>query len=453
VGRLDGILKGEGLLARATRGAAVTALGFGFSQGVRLVSNLVLTRLLFPEAFGLMTLVNVFIIGLSLLSDVGVGPSIMQSKRGDEPDFLNTAWTLQVVRGAVLWLGTCILAVPASIFYDAPALMGLLPTAGLSLLITGFNPTRVDTANRHLLLGRVTLLDLIAQTLGIAAMIALAFATRSVWALVGGGLVGSLTKLALNHALLPGIKNRFRWERTAVLELVHFGKWIFLSTMLHFLIAQGDKAILGKWLPLDVLGVYNVGYFFASFPIMLATAVVGRVLIPIYRDHHPATSPENFQKLRRMRFALTGGLMGLVLFMAHAGVPLIGLLYDDRYLQGGPILVAIALTQVVQLLGMTYDQAALAVGDSKRFFYLIASRALVQTACFAAGLVWGGLQGALLGQGIAMLIVHPMIIVLAVKLRVWDPLHDATFALVGLSIGGVAFWRYFDELMALAHLG
>jgi hypothetical protein len=66
--------------------------------------------------------------------------------------------------------------------------LSLLPVAGITLLINGFNPTRIDTANRHLLIARVTLLDLIAQLLGIAAMVGLAYALQSVWALVLGAI-------------------------------------------------------------------------------------------------------------------------------------------------------------------------------------------------------------------------------------------------------------------------
>lgn len=77
----------------AIRGMVWTVAGYGASQILRLGSNLILTRLLFPELFGLMTLVNIFITGLHLFSDIGVGPSIIQNKRGDDPVFLNTAWT------------------------------------------------------------------------------------------------------------------------------------------------------------------------------------------------------------------------------------------------------------------------------------------------------------------------------------------------------------------------
>ena len=147
-------LNGQALFDRALRGSAITALGYVASQGLRLASNLILARLLFPEAFGLMALVTVVLVGLAMFSDVGIGPAISRSPRGDDPAFLNTAWTMHVIRGVMLWLTALALAWPLAWFYEAPDLRNLLPVAGISLLIAGFNPTRIETANRHLLLGR-----------------------------------------------------------------------------------------------------------------------------------------------------------------------------------------------------------------------------------------------------------------------------------------------------------
>ncbi|HBB84471.1 MAG TPA: polysaccharide biosynthesis protein, partial [Sulfitobacter sp.] len=94
-------------MARALRSTSWIVLSYGGAQAIRLASNLILTRLLFPEAFGLMALIQVVIVGLTLFSDVGIGPSIAQSKRGDDRDFLNTAWTIQAIRGGCLWLAAC----------------------------------------------------------------------------------------------------------------------------------------------------------------------------------------------------------------------------------------------------------------------------------------------------------------------------------------------------------
>src|SRR6056297_524623 len=250
---------GDGVGSRARRSAIWSLAEFGGSQTLRLASNLILTRLLFPEAFGLMALVMVVTVGLSLLSDTGVRPSIIQNARGDDLGFLNTAWTIQVIRGMLLWLMTLALARPVAALYDEPLLAQILPVAGLTLLITGMQPTSVHTVNRHLALGRLTRITLGAQAVGLIVMALLAWQLQSVWALVIGGVIAATLKVAACHLFLPGIRNRFRLERDAFWQIFHFGKWVFLSTAAGFLITQGDRAILGLYLPLETLGIYNIG--------------------------------------------------------------------------------------------------------------------------------------------------------------------------------------------------
>lgn len=430
-------LSGDGLFARAFRGSLMTAGSYAITQALRLVSNLILTRLLYPEAFGVMALVSVVLVGLAMFSDVGIGPAISQHPKGDDPVFLDTAFTLNVARGGMLWLLTCALALPVARFYEAPALAQLLPAAGLTLLISGFNPTRIDTANRHLLLGRVTALDLVAQIGGILAMIALAFVLKSVWALVLGAIFGSAAKLVLMSLFLPGPRNRFRWEREAGRALIHFGKWIFLSTACGFLLSQGDKAIFGAYLSLEDLGIYNIGWFLASFPVLLAGAVTSRILIPLYRDHPPAASAANAAKMRRLRFLLSGGTLGLLAVLGLAGVALVGVMYDARYAGAGAVVVAMACVQMPGVVGMTYDQSALAAGDSRSYFLLIAAKAGMQTLAFLIGMETGGLFGALAAQAAALVLMHPLIVALARKHQAWDPLHDLVFFAFAAGLAGL----------------
>ncbi len=162
-----------------------------------------------------------------LFSDVGISPSIAQSKRGDDPDFLNTAWTIQVIRGVALFGIACLVSGPVAQFYSEPDLNTYLPIAAVALLVSGFNPTRIETANRHLLIGRLTVLDLISQVLGLVFMIVMAVMTQSIMSLVLGSVLQEVAKLVLTHFFLPGARNTFRWEKEAAAELAHFGKWIF----------------------------------------------------------------------------------------------------------------------------------------------------------------------------------------------------------------------------------
>jgi O-antigen/teichoic acid export membrane protein len=447
IAQVSSVLNGNHLAARVLRSASWIILSYGASQAIRLAANLILTRLLYPEAFGLMALISVVTIGLMLFSDVGVGPSIAQSRRGDDPDFLDTAWTIQLIRGTVLWLTACLLAYPVAQFYGDPLLARYLPIAGLALVISGFYPTRIETAHRHLIMGRLTALDLASQIIGITTMIVLALALQSEMALVIGGVVGPAAKLVLTHLYLPGPRNRLRWEPTAANELVHFGKWIFLSTVFWFLASQGDKAFLGKFLSLDGLGVYNIGYFLAGFPLMLGTRIAAGVMIPIYREK----AGTGDAKLILMRYGLTSGVFLLQLVLAFMGPSLVDLLYDARYIHSGAIVVLLSVAFVPQVIGMTYDQAALAAGDSRRFFAYSAARSTLEVSFLIGGAWHAGLIGALLGMGLARALSHLMLIWLARLHRVWDGRHDLTFAVLGGSTGAAALWMHWPEIEAMAY--
>ncbi|SIS53437.1 Membrane protein involved in the export of O-antigen and teichoic acid [Roseivivax lentus] len=442
--------RGASLGARAVRSSLWSTGAFAASQLLRLGSNLILTRLLFPEAFGLMALVAVIIQGLTNFSDTGVMQAVMSHKRGEDPRFLNTAFTIQAIRGVLLWVFACLLAWPLSLFYNAPQLIQILPAAALSLIVMGVNPMRVATAHRHLLLGRVSLLDILSQTLGVLIAIALAWWMQSVWALVISGVLAAIINVAFNWAFLPGHPDRLQWDRAAARELTSFGKWIFLSTIAGFFVSQGDRILIGRFLSLGAFGVYNIGYFLASFPNMLGRMVAGKVLIPIYREAPPGESRANFLKLRRMRMVVTATLLAIIAVLGMAGLWLVELLYDERYRDAGPVIVLLAVMWIPQIIALTYDQAALAVGDSRNFFVLALFRAVTLLGCVYLGLEMAGLLGAIIGQGMAGLLSYPVVVWLSRKSGAWDPLHDALFAMLGLAVTAVLFTAHRADIVALA---
>lgn len=441
---------GRSLGARVLRSSVITMGGFAASQGLRLVSNLILTRLLFPEAFGLMAMVSVVLMALAMLSDVGLGPAIMGSRRGDDPAFLDTAWTIQILRGLLLWLAALGLAGPLARFWGEADLALYLPVAALSLLIAGFNPTRLETQNRHLRAGRVTLIELATQGIGALSAVLLAWATGSVWALVASNLIAALAMLLLLDRGLPGPRNRLRWEREAASELIRFGRWIFLATLCGFVIGQADKVILGRHLDLAQFGRYNIAWFLASVPLLLGGAVARRVLIPVYRDSPPAASAANRARIRRLRGAALLGLMGLSGLIALGGDRLVGLLYDPRYHAAGILVVLIAAIQGPAILILTCDQAALAAGDSRRFFVFTLIRAGLVTLGLLGGLQAGGLMGAVIGQGLANLAAYPALAWLLRPHGAWDPgLDAAALGLSGLA-GAAAIWLHAGLFAALS---
>ena len=113
-------LQSRRLEKTAARSTLILVVYLGIALALRMLSSVVLARLFSPLYFGLMTLLTTVLVGLNLFSHLGLGDSVIQNPRGDEPLFLNTAWTLQVIRGTGLWVMTMLLAWPVAHFTTNP---------------------------------------------------------------------------------------------------------------------------------------------------------------------------------------------------------------------------------------------------------------------------------------------------------------------------------------------
>lgn len=387
---------GPSLRTRAIRGTLWTTGGYGASLVLRLGVNLVLTRLLYPQMFGLMTLVNIFVQGLQGFSDVGIGPAIIQSKRGDDAKFLNTAWTVQVLRGLALGAVSALIAWPVAKLYGERQLLWLLPVAGLAAVIAGFNSTALFTLNRHLDLSKLTLRSLVGQVVGAAVMIGVALLYPSVWALLAGNLAAAIATLILSHTLLGGTRNRFEWDRSAAQEMMGFGRWIFVSTLLTFLALQADRLIFGKLISMQELGVYGVAAMMAALPTQAILKLGGVVVFPAYSRARAAGS--NFQGVfDRVRLPLLAGAGLITAGMVAGGDHLIELLYDWRYHGAGRMLQLLAISGWFQVMQVTNGSALLAMGSPRSVAAANVVKLPSMVVLVPLGFWWYGLIGGIAG--------------------------------------------------------
>lgn len=375
-----------------------------------------LWRLLAPEAFGLMAIVNVFLQGLHMFSDVGIGPSIIQNKRGDEPDYLNTAWSIQAARGLLLFLAAALTAVPLSKFYGEPALAHLIPVVAFSSVIDGFKSTRLITSTRHIALGRLTVIELSSQGLGVIAMISLALWQRSIWALVVGSLVQATVRLTLSHNVLPGVKNRLRWDRSSAVVLLKFGRWIFLSTLLSFAVEQSDRLIFGKLVPMSLLGIYSIALMWATIPTQVSTNLFSSVLFPALSRVHNADGdmPEAFLEFALPWLYFAGYLSSCLL---SGGPLLVRFLYDQRALPAGTFMQILAVGTWFGVLASANATTLFARGVPKYVVLASAGKLLGMIAFIPLGLHFWGFQGAIGGFVAAEFIAYGALIAAATRLK------------------------------------
>lgn len=389
---------------KAVRGSYWTLFGYGGSQALRLLGNLMLARLLFPEAFGLMALVKVFMHGLQMFSDLGIGPSIIQNKGGLDPAFLRSAWTIQVLRGFALGIITALLAYPVARFFavndpDALQLARILPVVGLTSVISGFASTSIFTLNRRMQIGRVTLMELIPQCLSLATMALWAMWSPSVWALVAGGLTHSVVRMLLSHLWNRGPRDGWGWDRASVAALARFGRWVFLSTVVTFFATHLDRILLGRMLSLTELGLYSIGMTFARVATHTTSRLGSVVLFPLLakrRDDPPALIRACIKARRSILWV--GGAV-CVAFAIFAPT-FFRMLYTEAYAGAGIISRWLALYIWFHILQISMSRIPLALGAPRILFVsnCVTTAALV-LAVF--GYRIAGLPGFIVGMALA----------------------------------------------------
>jgi len=426
------IKQSESLMKRVIRGSVWTLGGYAISQVVRLGNNFLLARLLFPKAFGLMALVYTFLIALQMFSDIGINLSIIQNKRGDDPKFLNTAWTMQFFRGLVLWIFACLIAIPAASFYKEPLLQVLLPVVGFATVIDGLLSTNIATANRQLSLKRLTLLDLSTQLIATFVTLAGAWIAHTakapqelaVWALVLGTFTGSIIRTSLSHTVMKGIRNRFDWEQEAVGEIFRFGQWIFFSTVLTFFALQGNNLIVPGLFGVGFFGIFTQAQTLSKAANEVIQTLCHRVLFASYSEL-ARDRPERLRPvLRRSRLVLNGiNLLGC-LFFIFLGKPLINFLYDDRYADAGWMLQILAVGAMVTVLGYTYMDVLMAQGRTYVTTLLLGIQVGIQCMTVFGGHYFGGEFGAIVGIAAVGWFLYPVQAFTFARLHLWQPEID-----------------------------
>ncbi len=412
---------------------------------------MILTRLLAPEVFGLMAIVNVVLIGVRLFSDIGLNGGVIRSKSGDDEAFLNTAWSMQVIRGIVLWVFISGVAYPASLLYNEPKLIPLLLVIALTALTDGFWSTSLLTLRRAVNLKPQIVRELVVQITSLIAMVILAWVTRSIWALVAGAIVRSVL-LTITSYFLPMLhRPRFVLNRDAIKELLNFGCWIFISTALTFVFRQGDRLALGKAFSMEALGIYTIGALWAMSVLDVVQSLSRQVLFPVYaavvNTEPNALRTRVYQARSRLLWIFLPPLCVLVVF----GDLFIRILYSEPYHEAGPILQILAMGSIAGVIVATSASVLLALGDSFRFMLLQAIRGGGLVAGMYFGYQYSGFPGMVSGMTISHFVTYPALQWAVRPYRVGLPKQDgiafglcAVICLVGLYLTG--YWPHLSNM-------
>ncbi|WP_176943614.1 oligosaccharide flippase family protein [Sphingomonas sp. YR710] len=332
------------------------------SNLVRIASTMAMTRLLAPDIFGLVGIINTIFFIVTMLTDLGFQAYVVRHPDGDDRRFLRVIWTIHAGRGAGLALISAALAFPLAQLLAKPELALPLAVASTIFLINGLASLSLITALRTHQVAKLCYLDLgvlIFQTL--VAMTSAAL-LHNVWSIIIAMAASAALRTILSYSLFPNSCSGIAIDRAVSKDFWRFSRFVMGSSLLTLLIAQTDKIVLARVLSLDRFGLYMIATTLAGVPLVFAGNYASRILYPRYASMFRDTSdrlPQIYYAGRRTLSLIynfsVGGLIG--------GAPiLIRVLYDDRYVEASPYLSLLATASLMALGNRAANEVLTAMG-------------------------------------------------------------------------------------------
>ena len=312
---------GTGFSQRVVRGG-MWVFGLKISLKVIGLGRLVIVaRLLDPSDFGLMGIALLLKGVIETFSQTGFEQALIQKKE-DISSYLDAAWTVQLLRGFILFAVIYALAPLAAAFFEAPHALSIIRVMGLTTFLHAFTNIGVICFKKELEFNKQFIYQLIVSLVDTLVTVVFAFLLRNVWALVLGWLAGELTGIAVSYILHPH-RPKLNFGLNKARELFHFGKWVLGANIVIFFATQGDDFYLGRVLGVTALGFYQMAFRVGNLPSSEIAGMIGKVAFPAYSKLQ--TAPEKLREAYRrvvtistlLSIPIAGGIVVLApLFVA-----------------------------------------------------------------------------------------------------------------------------------------
>lgn len=270
----------DSLKKKVIKGSLWASSGSFAVQAVNFIIKIFLARILLPEDFGIFAMALIMITLLNLLSGFGIGGALIYRKKSIDKA-LNVAFFISPVIGIILYFVTFIFSGFVADFFNVPVLSPIIRLVGISFILDSFVVVPHAFLTKNLLFRQRSLAEFFPILFyGVTAVI-LAYNGFGVWSLVISHIVQHVSWVALLWLFCPW-RPKFVFDRKIAAEMLHFGKYVFTSSFLAFLINYSDNAVVGKMLGDKQLGFYSFAFNIAALPITALIQFVSGVFHPAY---------------------------------------------------------------------------------------------------------------------------------------------------------------------------
>jgi PST family polysaccharide transporter len=422
------------LKGRTIRGALASGAAQGASFVLRTGSMVIMSRLLFPQDFGLLGMVIAFTGFLSLFRDFGLSmasvtrPSVTNAQ-------LSTLFWLNVAVGAIL-AGICAAAGPVLVrFYAEPRLLAITMAVGVGLLFIGAGAQHRAILQRSMRFGALAIVDTAALVVGIASGIGMAAFGLGYWALVVMTVapqIGATLGAWIATGWVPGKPER----RTGVRSMLWYGGGVTFNGVIVYIAYNADKVLLGRYWGAEALGIYGRAYQLINLPIDNLTSTVSQVVFPALArlQNDPARLRSYFVQGYSLFFAL---VLPLTVGCAMFPEDIVRVFLGSRWLEAAPIFRLLSPTMFIFALVNPLGWMLMATGRVARSVKMAILIAPIVMAGYIVGLGYGP-QGVALGFSVAMLLLTVPLVVWAThgtSITVSDVVKAVSPSLISVMVG------------------
>lgn len=363
----------------------------------------ILTRFLEKSDFGVVSIVTLVIGMTQTFSNLGFASAIMHKLDISRKEFSSLYW-IQLIIYFILYVAIALCSPIIARFYDADVLKILLPIALIDLLFMGVGRLYGTLLQKNFQFKTMALRNIISAVLSFVIAVALAMLGAGVYSLIISTLFHTLMLNLWNFvAGQKHMKLQFVVNIKENIPLIKIGLYQTGSQILDYLSSKMDVLLIGRFLNMDVLGVYSLAKELLVKLITIINSIAVSVTTPIL------AVKQNDQRLLGSAYNKTIHYLTLVTFPVVMAVivlsqPLIILLYGSKFIEAAGLIVLLTVWTVEVCVHNPVASLVSATGRTDlSFVYTLIRIALSTLAVFIT--VHISIQAVAFGQSITSAII------------------------------------------------
>jgi lipopolysaccharide exporter len=342
-------------------GSQVLIASHILQMALRVGSSLIVTRLLSPDAYGVVGILTSISYILTLVSDMGLRAYVVRHKDAGL-EAIQTVWTVRLLRNSALF---AIMFFGAPIFadaYNAPDITLAIRVCAVPFLIEAASSLSGNLMERNRGVIRLTVIEFARFLIVLVTTVVAAYFLRDYWAVVLSIYAGAIFGLIASYTLLKSPPIRFRLDKEHVRDLWKFWRIVAPASIITILMTQTNTVVMARYFPIAELGKFMIASSLASAVLTLTNEYVMRVFFPRFahanRENEEEARAVYYDAKRNISLLLAFGMGGLI----GGGELLVRILYNQEYLGAGFYLALLCLGPLGRLSAYPAEQALVAKG-------------------------------------------------------------------------------------------